>query len=224
MICYLFGQPIDKLDKDKDHIPPRGIFPKEPKGNLITVYAHYDCNHKFQEDDEHIRNLIMRSAEGSKSADAAIEKQVIPSFQKNRGAKNKLEKHYHSHTVKDKKTGDLIKMSLVNMDDQMLMREVDRWVRGIYFHHLRKPLNPNEKVIVTSYDQAVPNPDINRVRIDKGNWHSYSSVIEKKVFAYCLNDCESHGGIVYFLFFDRIIIRATYGKVTNTRSDHTNKF
>jgi len=44
--CYLCGKA--KPDS-KDHIPPRGVFPKVPKGNLITVPAHRTCNNEYSQ-------------------------------------------------------------------------------------------------------------------------------------------------------------------------------
>ena len=50
--CYICGK--GGADS-KDHIPPKGIFPKDLRGklrgNLITVPAHSECNNSFKLDD-----------------------------------------------------------------------------------------------------------------------------------------------------------------------------
>ena len=57
--CYLCEQPNPDT---RDHIPPRGIFPKMPKGQLITVPAHEGCNNRFSRDDELFRNPIIAAS------------------------------------------------------------------------------------------------------------------------------------------------------------------
>jgi hypothetical protein len=85
--CYICG----KTGADsKDHIPPRGIFPRKPTGQLITVKAHRSCNESFQHDDELFRNLIIAACYRIREGKTAWEKQVLYSFKKNPGAKKIL--------------------------------------------------------------------------------------------------------------------------------------
>ena len=79
-LCYLCG----KAGADsRDHVPPRGIFPKLPRGNLITVPAHEACNKAFSEDDEAFRNAIISASWRSEAGRQAWDEQVLTSFAKN---------------------------------------------------------------------------------------------------------------------------------------------
>ena len=87
-LCYLCGKPNSDT---KDHVPPRGIFPATPKGQLLTVPAHKSCNGKYAEDDELLRNLVIAASGRTIEGERAWNEQVVPSWAENLGAKQKLQ-------------------------------------------------------------------------------------------------------------------------------------
>ena len=72
-----------------DHVPPRGFFPKIPKGNLITVPAHKDCNGKFSRDDELFRDISVLTS-GNKKAHELLKEPIKRSWEKSPGKKINL--------------------------------------------------------------------------------------------------------------------------------------
>lgn len=56
-VCAFCGQQFK--GKTKDHVPPRGLFGENPKGNLITVPACVKCNNDTSKDDEFFRLIAL---------------------------------------------------------------------------------------------------------------------------------------------------------------------
>ena len=66
--CYLCGS-TEKLTRE--HVPPRGLFPKPKPGNLLTVPCCLPCNNKASRDVEYFRlatsTLINKNAQGTRA-------------------------------------------------------------------------------------------------------------------------------------------------------------
>src|SRR6266446_2126634 len=74
MNCYLCGA-TDRLTRD--HIPPKGLFPRPRPSNLHTLPCCEPCNNRASADDEYFRlavsSLINRNLAGSKSWQRTVE-------------------------------------------------------------------------------------------------------------------------------------------------------
>jgi len=63
-ICYLCGKVIllewarENEMATRDHIPPKVIFPKGWRKNLLTFPTHYACNKKLSEDEEYFARVL----------------------------------------------------------------------------------------------------------------------------------------------------------------------
>ena len=114
----------------KDHVPPRGIFPKYHVGQLITVPAHRDCNNQFSEDDGLLRDFVIgaswRTAEGQR----AWEEQVVSSWDKNRGAKRELQKRLKQVLVKDSISGGEVLRETILAEVPLFQRQESRFSLG----------------------------------------------------------------------------------------------
>jgi hypothetical protein len=77
--CYLCGA-TENLTRD--HIPPKGLFPKPRPANLYTVPCCYACNNGASKEDEYFRvaasSLINAHATGKASFERVVES-TIPS-------------------------------------------------------------------------------------------------------------------------------------------------
>lgn len=143
--CYFCGKP----DADsKDHIPPRGIFPKKPQGQLITVPAHKNCNEGFHQDDELFRNIIISGCYSSEKGRKAWNKQVVDSWNKNPGAKKSLRDLVTPVSIKDPLSGSIIPKYAIPIDFELFERQVKRWTRGLYYNRFKEPLCQKSEIEV----------------------------------------------------------------------------
>src|SRR5437764_2311666 len=73
--CYLCGA-ADRVTRD--HIPPKGLFPRPRPSNLHTLPCCESCNNRASADDEYFRlavsSLINRNPAGSKSWRRTVER------------------------------------------------------------------------------------------------------------------------------------------------------
>jgi len=134
-ICIYCGK---KIATEKDHIPPRNLFPKPRPDNLITVPSCSGCNREYGKDDERVRNLIT-SLYDTESHPAIID-QIGPkrgrSFQRPEGITNlrhflKSLKPVEAYTKGGIYIGDSV---AIDMDQPVMNRFFERMVRGLLYH------------------------------------------------------------------------------------------
>lgn len=54
---------VNANEETKDHVPPKSIFAKDNRDDLIRVPACFDCNNSFSKDDEWLVQLVATNAE-----------------------------------------------------------------------------------------------------------------------------------------------------------------
>lgn len=199
--CYLCAKPGADT---REHIPPRGIFPKKPKGQLITVRAHKACNNMFSEDDELFRNVIVMASSRSPDSWTAWYEQVIPSWKKNRGARRQLLQRLLPVWIRDPLSGGLIRHEAITLEESVVRREVDRWARGLYYHRLKEPFPPEIPVQVMKLQPPeISLKSLDRIMINNDVLPPWTHV-EPGVFSYLFGPAhdDRHTMIALFVFFD----------------------
>lgn len=73
--CYLCGATTELT---REHLPPKGFFPRPLPKNLITVSCCRTCNHSWHLDDAAIRAFFSVASGRSEAGDTIWEKHVIP--------------------------------------------------------------------------------------------------------------------------------------------------
>lgn len=200
-LCYLCAKPGADT---KDHIPPRDIFPENPSGQLITVPAHYDCNHSFHKEDELFRNLIAVASTRTPEGYRAWKKQVVPSWQTNPGAKKELQKRLTSVWIKDAVSGGLLRSPAMKQDVGLVQRQIDRWTRGLFYHKFKEPMPSNWRV----KGEKLHLPEISLIPfindLTKQGIHPIWVHVEPNVFSYTYITSEEgrHLGFAIFVFFN----------------------
>jgi hypothetical protein len=209
-LCYLCGKPGADT---KDHIPPRDIFPEKPTGQLITVPAHYDCNHRFHKEDELFRNLITVASTRTPQGYHAWKEKVLPSWQKNPGAKRDLQKRLTSVWIKDLVSGGLLRSPAVKQDVELVQRQIDRWTRGLYYHKFKQPMPPDWTINVEKLNppEASLIPSLNQLAREgiRPLWVH----VEPNVFSYTYITSEegTHLGFAIFVFFNTEVYLGSTG-------------
>lgn len=201
-LCYLCG---GNGADTRDHIPPRGIFPKKPSGQLITVPAHKKCNEQFQNDDEIFRNLIIaasfRTMEGKMSWDEI----VIKSFHSNPGARKELLKRLKKIYVEDPISGLIIPKYALMLESDLFIRQLRRWTLGLYFKKNNRPLNQDAKINI----EKLTVPEISIVGIQHYLYTRFRlslkwKIVEPNIFVYSYtSSIESKDEVViFFILFN----------------------
>jgi len=207
---YLCGKPNADT---RDHIPPRGIFPNNPNGQLLTVPAHRSCNEKYSDDDELLRNLIMAASHRTPKGKKAWDDQVVPSWKENPGAKQKLQERMMVVWVKDPISGILIEQKILAGDVSLFEREVDRWTRGLFYKKFNEPLSPSLPVHIEKLEYPeISIPPLNNLMIKNGvrpNWVH----IELNIFSYfyAVANENRNVGTAVFVFFNTEVYMASTG-------------
>jgi hypothetical protein len=207
-LCYLCAKPGADT---KEHIPARGIFPKEPAGRLITVPAHRRCNERFSEDDDLFRNLVIAASWKTPEGQKAWNEQVLSSWKKNPGAKRELQKRLLAIWVKDPVSGALIRKPALAADVSLFRRQVDRWMRGLFYHRFREPMPVDIKIQVDKLDKPeISLPPLKNIMVSQGarpNWVH----VEPKIFSYLhvAADENKHASVGIFVFFDTEVYMAS---------------
>jgi hypothetical protein len=196
-LCYLCGRPSPDTD---EHIPPRGIFPKKPSGNLITVPAHNACNNKFSQDDELFRNLVIMASWRTKEGQIAWRQQVVPSLAKNPGARKELLKRLIPICLKDVTTGTLLQHEGIKIDLGLCRRQVERWTKGLFYRRFRRPIPANIKIQVDKLQPPeISVPTLNESMAGEGlrpNWVH----VEPNIFSY-LYEVTDENNLISFAIF-----------------------
>lgn len=73
--CYLCGS---EGEMTKDHIPPRGIFPRPLPSNLVTMPCCLKCNQSFHADDEYFRTVVSAFIDRTNSGKTLWDQRVVP--------------------------------------------------------------------------------------------------------------------------------------------------
>jgi len=202
--CYLCG----KLGADtKDHIPPKAIFKEVTESNsgynLITVPAHKDCNNKYQKDDELFRAFLTIICPENSNAQRLWNKKIVSSFN---NKKNSIKQALLNrlidinYSVDDQST--IYTDKGITLETGLINRQIERIVKGIYFHHIEKPLI--QKVVNQEF--IGDNDFYNHISLElqkhgiKSGWQIIVPGVFKYFFRLAYDDLSK--GLVLLNFYD----------------------
>ena len=123
-ICYWCGKPVD--GRNREHVPPRCLFPEAKRNNLITVPSCTDHNQNFNMLDERFKFAILAGC-SNQEATREFETNALRSFDRPEagGLISGIVGRIHGPL------GDL------TIDDFQV--SLEKVVRGLYFHHCSHP-------------------------------------------------------------------------------------
>lgn len=145
-ICAYCRQIVEKVTAD--HVPPRGLFGKSPKGNLITVPACEKCNNSTSKDDEHFRLLALDILASEVPAAQQANDATLRALKREQ-AKGFRESVYSTlQPVQLLSPGGLFLGNTFTMRVKMerLSRTIEKTVRGLFFHHKGSPVPEDYRV------------------------------------------------------------------------------
>lgn len=153
-----------------EHIPPKGLFPKGHRNNMITVKSCTEHNQGFSKIDERMRFYMTSMGGDSEIAKNHFDNKTI------RGLKRKEGRGLAIDLVTNKITtteGDILfRENAMNWDSYF-----EKIIRGLYFYHFKK--NLKDKTHFFS----------NKIRMLSlsANAHFYYHTIEHKLSKYWIN-------------------------------------
>lgn len=209
-LCYLCGK--EGADS-KDHVPPKGIFPKRYRQQLMTVPAHIECNAQWQQDDELIRNFIAIACYNNPQMKLYWKTHIKRSFIRNPGARLELLKRMRPVWAKRPFGLGAIRTQGFQIEDELIQREVRRWYKGIHYKKFNKPFSDKYQTSV----QIWPNPkeaiqEFHEILSKSGIKPIWKRPIPD-VFSYChmSTNEDDEGGICIFVFFNSLVFFAVSG-------------
>lgn len=131
-ICYLCGDEATT----RDHIPPKGIFPRPLPNNLVTVPACAQCNNEAAGDDEYFRTTMsMLGYPGTVAARVWTERVVGSQFLRRPALRNALSSSLSLVEVRSPEGLYLGQAHQVKVLAKRVNSVVERILRGLYSHH-----------------------------------------------------------------------------------------
>lgn len=149
-ICAYCGT-SENLLKDRDHVPPKNLFPRPRPNNLITVAACKNCHTGTSKDDEYFRiKLCLRDDAGNHSSARANWDSIFRSLKRDEAAGLKKSflsdlHNIHLYTPSGLYAG---KGVAYDVDLERLRKVAERTIRGLYFAESKQPLGLNNEVHV----------------------------------------------------------------------------
>jgi len=121
----------------RDHIPPKGIFPKPRPVNLITVPACRECNNGASELDDLFKvYLSMQAAESCELGTKLFNEKTIRTLERNQNLLNTI-REQSTEIVSSDPSGNIVSQTGVLWNSEAHDAVIERITRGLYFHHTR---------------------------------------------------------------------------------------
>lgn len=196
--CYLCGR---DNSNSGDHVPPKNIFLKKNRVDLITVPAHVACNKQHELDDEYFRySLLIPSYWESKDARELWNEKIKYKIHKSQSAgfKKYLSQNIKSVDLNTEGGIYLGKADASLLDATRLINVIERIARGLFYKRTNSILPFDWPVHA---DWMMP-----YIREDRKNLETMKKFISigNGIFKYYWEHSESdvRFGMFWLCFFD----------------------
>lgn len=197
---------------ERDHIPPKNLFPPPRPSTLITVPACSSCNRSASLDDEYLRLVVVGRWDVYEHPDAR--KLMDHSFGRlAETRKTGLRKGFFAGVREvdiRSETGDYLgQTAIYDVDLSRLDRVGTRIVRGLVYHHTESCVPADHSVEVFCWDGLSPTAGDARQQFRSMATALQATpqhIIGNDVFSYwyqVLPDCPT-ASVWYFRYFNRI--------------------
>jgi hypothetical protein len=143
-VCYNCGQPATT----KEHIPPKCLFPKGTRSQLITVPACSQCNEQMAMDDQYFATVLTSRRNDNPTQSVVWQQKVLPQLNDEEfdGLRKRLLASARPIWLPD---GDeFVQTGILKLDMERLNRALYKTIRGLYYHHRGSPLPTTDTVRV----------------------------------------------------------------------------
>jgi hypothetical protein len=190
----------------RDHVPPKGIFPKPRPSNLVVIPACSKCNQGNSKDDEYFRlALNVREELSSHPAVQKGQPAVLRSLlDANKPGMRQSFLNNIRFVEQVTPSGIFIKNQFaLQTDTNRLRNVVKRTMRGLFYYHKKHRLPEMYDVLVCDEENFVQWPDSERAKFDpiinalKGQ---NPVTIGEGVFSYCFGYNRDDPDSTYWIF------------------------
>jgi hypothetical protein len=183
-ICYVCGEALTPENRSKDHVPPKGIFPRPFPANLITVSCCRNCNESYSKDEEFFRLIATLGINRTPEAEALYEQRTLPNTIKKSKLKNEIA---HMMATSDiqwaEVNGVMTPVSIMRVPTAPLKTVAGKVARGLIAHlhpalathrlHLDTYMPSSGKLLEVFAFLA---EDLTELRIGGSAFHAYHGV------------------------------------------------
>jgi len=148
--CFNCGRPADT----RDHVPPKGVFPRPRPTTLITVPACKTCNELTKLQDEYFRWLVATVGDATPEAVKLIGQRILPRFREKPALLREIMKGARQVDVYSPGGIWVGREPAFEYDRGRIQPVVEKTVKGLYFHEFGQRL---EMAVVKDF---VLNPKI----------------------------------------------------------------
>jgi len=196
----------------RDHVPPKGIFPKPRPSNLIAIPACSECNQGNSKDDEYFRLALNVRADLSIHPEVQKGQRVVMRSLLDPNKPGMRQSFLNNIRLVEQTTpsGLFIKHQLaLQTDTNRLRNVVKRTMKGLFYYHKKHRLPEKYDVFVCDEDNFVQWPDLERKKFDPiiNTLKKQNPVtIGKGVFSYRFgfNSDDSDSTYWIFTFYERV--------------------
>lgn len=149
-VCYWCGQPATT----REHVPPRSLFPKGNRDELITVGACQTHNTDFSKLDERFKIYIQAMGTSQQAIDDFTNK-TVRGLNRNEAAG--LVKSLSASSFYHEINGE--NRLVMKIDTEHTEKFVEKIIRGLYFYHTKKHILGDSRIVSCSIQFYNPDTD-----------------------------------------------------------------
>ena len=210
-ICYWCGAPASS----DEHVPPKNLFPKAKRKNLITVRSCSEHNEKLTKEDELFRFYIQACSDSPESLKLFSDK-TMRSFERHEAAKLLDAIFKDSHPVW--MTGGETRALKVSPERQQLYFE--KIIRGLFFHIFGRRMNGT--VAAASPSFIAPSLDYGALSNSLSKYFASPEAIEgqleqPEIFRYRYYFHQNggrEGFAIRMIFYSSVVVLGLYTSTT----------
>ncbi|MCW9709260.1 hypothetical protein [Fodinibius salsisoli] len=149
---------LERDANSKDHTPPKNLFPKDKRNDLITVPCCKKCNRSFSKDEEYCRAVISSTGQSQRnpSAKEILTGKVFRSLERDqaKGFRNYLRKSISPALVYSGSGIYLGRGSKIKVQMERVYNVIKKTVQGLVFHETELTVS-DEYEIKSQYIDSV---------------------------------------------------------------------
>lgn len=139
----------------RDHVPPKCLFPRNVRVNLVTVKACGTCHEGFKLDDEYFRVALSIRADLPEGQEAAFLREQTRRMLRDPAARS-FQAAIRAATTRVPVNSDtgvyLGETTAINLNPVRITKTAQRIVRGLYAKYFGRPLPDTHEVTVSILD------------------------------------------------------------------------
>lgn len=212
VFCYLCGKELTKGEVTRDHVPPRGLFPRPLPSDLITVPCCKPCNNGKSREEEFFRLIATLGVTKTPEAKSVYNSRTLPHTLVGKRLKNEVKQLLQTLQHVWMEIDDVIQpIPTMRIPVRTLCTVVERIGRGLTAHF--HPSLPVHKLFFEAYIPkrsqllevfALLAEDLTEVRIGGRTFHAYhgTAIEDERIGVWIMTFHEMIPAVVFHFSSD----------------------